>query len=201
MRINTIIVCVIIVLASFKSNSQTYQLEVSNQVFRNALISGDELLFDYKGTFNINSRLVISRSTNFGSFYAGIGYTTFNYITEINIDEFDSPTDPAFSDLYEKQKSKGHSYISIPIGIRKNLNDNLFVPLGVTLNLELENKSGLFQKHFLGIDTGIGYNKSLNEKMAIAVVPTFSVLLNATRNSNIKMPLMYGLRLNLNYKL
>ncbi|WP_462252295.1 hypothetical protein [Ekhidna sp.] len=201
MNFKAVIAFLIIVAISQKSFGQEYSIEFSNQIFRNSLTNNDITLFEYKGDFNFNTQIVVVRTTNFGEVYAGIGFTSFNYITKLNVDEFDSPGDPAFQSFDDRIKNNGHNYLSIPFGVRMSLNEHFFIPVGITFNFELENRSNLFQRNFLIFNSGIGYKQPINEKFGIAIVPTFGLTLNPTATSFVKMPFVYGLRFNVNCKL
>lgn len=194
-----IISLTILLLTTLSSLSQDFELEVSNKVFRNVFTESDESI-EWQSSFNINSRITISQNTNFGKVLFGIGYSTFNYLIVINLDEDEPPFDPSFETT---RKKNGHRYLVIPLGVQLNINESIYIPIETGLNIELENQTGFYKKQFVSISTGVGFAKTMREKFVIGFEPNISFFIDATQNPQwtSKMPLNYGVRLNLSYKL
>lgn len=191
----------IFLLISLSSLAQDFDIEVSNKVFRNVFTKPAGSLIENQSSFNINSRITISRRIPFGKVLFGIGYSTFNYVSFINIDEFDSPDDPSFNSFETTRKSNGNQFLTIPLGVRFYLNESIYLPFEAGLNISLRNDSGIFNKQFVSIATGIGFIKTLGEKLSLSIEPDISLYFEATQNPEwtSRMPLTYGLRFNIAY--
>lgn len=191
------------VLMGSSSFSQDFSFELSNTVFRSTFKT-DQPVFDVKSTLNTSTNFSILRKTNFGKIYIGVGYTTLNYFTQVKESWFAPPDDLPIQVDLEKRKKTGHQFISIPFGVRFQINESFHLPLQVSSHFEVKDESEIFNNYFFSLSTGISYVTNFNETLYLDAAPMMDVFIAASESANTlvsSMPFSYGIRIALGYKL